>query len=431
MTINRLHPFISIPAALLILLLTPSLLSQNCSYSWAPQVSGSTQLLYTVKAVNELVCWAGGANATVRKTNDGGVTWVNGNPNPGVITGQVNYIDAIDGNNAWLTSTSGGSTFIYRTTTGGNSWQQVFSSSQTVIFGIKMHDALNGFAFGDPISNVWQLLVTTNGGLTWQLSPNAPAAQNIETCLPRSFQVDMPNIWWGTSITTVYRSTDGGVSFSSHAANVSGIYILAVHYNSAGVGLSSSISMSRSTNSGASYTSLPAPGAGNISGIQGEGEDFWFIRGTGVYRSTNSGNSWEQVYNTASTLQHIDFPDGLAGCQTGWAVGNGGNIHKMTGSITSTGGNNSTIPTEYELKQNYPNPFNPTTNFGFRIAHSGFVTLNIIDISGKVVAVLIDEKLNEGVYDLEFNASHLPSGVYFYTLRASGFTQTRKMMLVK
>jgi photosystem II stability/assembly factor-like uncharacterized protein len=429
---KKLHPFISIPAALLILLLTPSLLSQNCSYSWSAQSSGTTQLLYTVKAVSGLICWAGGANATVRRTTDGGSTWVNGNPNPGVITGQVNYIDAIDADNAWLTSTSGGSTFIYRTTSGGNSWQQVFLSSQTVIFGIKMHDATSGFAFGDPISNVWQLLVTTNGGLTWQLSPNAPtAASNIETCLPRSFQVDMPNIWWGTSITTVYRSTDGGVSFSSHAANVSGIYILAVHYNSAGVGLSSSVSMSRSTNSGASYTSLPAPGAGNISGIQGEGENFWFIRGTGVYRSTNSGNSWEQVYNTASTLQHIDFPDNLTGCQTGWAVGNGGNIHKMSGSITSAGNNNNSIPTQYELKQNYPNPFNPTTNFGFRIAHSGFVTLNIIDISGKEVAVLVNEKLNEGVYNLEFDASYLASGVYFYTLRVSGFTQTRKMLMIK
>lgn len=430
-TRNKLHPFISIPAALLFLLLTPSLLSQNCSYSWSAQASGTTQLLYTVKAVSELVCWTGGSNATIRRTTDGGVTWVNGNSNPGVITGQVNYIDAIDGSNAWLTSTSGGSTFIYRTTTGGNLWQQVFSSSQTVIFGLKMHDASNGFAFGDPIAGVWQLLITSNGGLNWQLSPTAPAAQNIETCLPRSFYVAMPNIWWGTSITTIYRSTNAGVSFTSHNANVSGIYILALHFNSEGTGLSASVTMSKSTNSGASYTSLPAPGAGNISGIQGSGEDFWYIRGTGVYRSTNSGNSWEQVYNTASTLQHIDFPDGLSGCQAGWAVGNGGNIHKMTGSVTSSGGNNTEIPKEYELKQNYPNPFNPTTNFGLRIADFGFVTLKVFDISGKEVAVLLNEKLNAGVYNVEFNASHLTSGVYFYTLRAAGFTQTKKMLLVK
>jgi len=430
-TRNRLHPFISIPAALIILLVTPSLLSQNCSYTWSAQSSGTTQLLYTVKAVNELVCWAGGAGATVRKTTDGGVTWVNGNPNPGVITGQVNYIDAIDGNNAWLTSTSGGSTFIYRTTTGGNSWQQVFSSSQTLIFGLKMHDASNGFAFGDPISNVWQLLVTSNGGLNWQLSPNAPAAQNIEACLPRSFYVAMPNIWWGTSITTIYRSTNAGVSFTSHDANVSGIYILAIHYNSAGVGLSASVSMSKSTNSGASYTSLPAPGAGNISGIQGSGEDFWYIRGTGVYRSTNSGSSWEQVYNTASTLQHIDFPDGLSGCQTGWSVGNGGNIHKMTGSITSSGGNNTEIPKEYELKQNYPNPFNPTTNIDFSLPKSGFVELKVYDAIGAETAVLINGELTAGNHTALFSIDNLPSGVYFYTLRTAGFTQTRKMLMIK
>ncbi len=66
-------------------LITPSSLSQNCTYSWSPQNSGTAQLLYTCKAVSELVCWAAGANATVLRTTDGGETWLNANPNPGTI----------------------------------------------------------------------------------------------------------------------------------------------------------------------------------------------------------------------------------------------------------------------------------------------------------------------------------------------------------
>ncbi len=406
-------------------------IAQNCTYQWNAQNSGVANQLTVVKAVSGMICWTGGANATVRRTTDGGSTWVNGNPNPVVIAGMVNCIDAFDGNTAWLSTTNSGSTFIYKTTNGGTNWQQVFSSSQTRIFGLKMTDASNGFAFGDPISNIWQMLVTTNGGINWQLSPNAPAAGNIETCLPNSFQVSLPNIWWGTSVTTVYRSTNSGVSFTSHAANVTGIYILAVHYNSEGVGFSSSTSMSKSTNSGVNYASLPAPGSGNIEAIQGEGQNFWFIRGNGIYRSTDSGSSWELVFTSAQSLVHMDFPDNLSECQTGWAVGNGGNIYKMTGNIVGSMVNQNEIPAAYELKQNFPNPFNPETTIEFYVPKSTNVELRVFDIAGNEVSVLQNGELTAGNYRYKFNTAQLASGIYFYTLKTPEFTQTRKMLLVK
>ncbi len=429
---KKLHPFISFLTAALLLLFTAKTVGQNCTYAWSPQNSGFAGQLTTVKAVNELTCWTAGAGAVVLRTTDGGATWLNANPNPGVVAGMSNSIDAIDGNTAWLTSTNAGSTFIYKTTNGGALWQQVFSSSQTRIFGIEMTDAANGFAFADPISNVWQLMITSNGGMNWQLSPNAPPTlSNIETCLPGSFQVSLPNIWWGTSITTVYRSTNSGLSFTSHEANVSGIYILAVHYNSAGTGLSASISMSKSTNGGASYSSLPAPGAGNIEAIQGEGEDFWFIRGTGIYRSTNSGSSWEQVHTAAQTLMHMDFPDGLTGCQMGWAVGFGGGIYKMTGNLVGTGNNQNEIPSAFELNQNYPNPFNPETVISFSIPRAGYTELRVYDILGNEIAELVSDGLNAGNYAVNFNPVNLAGGVYFYTLSSGEFIQTRKMVIVK
>lgn len=415
----------------LFFILSNSALAQNCVYQWNAQNSGIANQLTVVKAVDGLNCWTGGANSVVRRTTDGGVTWVNGNPNPVVIAGMVNCIDAIDGNIAWLSTTNSGSTFIYKTTNGGANWQQVFSSAQTRIFGLKMTDASNGFAFGDPISNIWQMLVTTNGGINWQQSPNAPAAGNIETCLPNSFQVSLPNIWWGTSVTTVYRSTNSGASFTSHPANVTGIYILAVHYNTEGVGFSSSTSMSKSTNSGVSYASLPAPGSGNIEAIQGEGQNFWFIRGNGIYRSSDSGGSWEPVFTSAQSLVHMDFPDNLSGCQTGWAVGNGGYIYKMTGHIVGTSVNQNEIPAAYDLKQNFPNPFNPETTIEFSIPQSAYVELRVFDVIGNEVSLLENSELTAGNYSYNFNMAQLASGVYFYTLKTPEFTQTRKMLMVK
>ena len=416
---------------MLLCILYNSALSQNCTYQWNAQNSGIANQLTVVKAVNGLICWTGGANSVVRRTTDGGVNWQNGNPNPVVIAGMVNCIDAIDGNTAWLSTTNSGSTFIYKTTNAGVNWQQVFSSAQTRIFGLKMTDASNGFAFGDPISNIWQMLVTTNGGVNWQLSPNAPAAGSIETCLPNSFQVSLPNIWWGTSVTTVYRSTNSGGSFTSHAANVTGIYILALHFGSDGTGFSASTSISKSTNSGLNYSTLPAPGSGNIEAIQGEGQNFWFIRGNQIYRSTDSGTSWELVFTSAQSLVHMDFPDAVSGCQTGWAVGNGGYIYKMTGHIVGTSLNQNEIPAAFELKQNYPNPFNPETTIEFSIPISSVVELRVFDNNGSEVSVLENRELTAGRYTYNFNTVHLASGVYFYTLKTPEFTQTRKMLLVK
>jgi hypothetical protein len=93
---------------------------------------------------------------------------------------------------------------------------------------------------------------------------------------------------------------------------------------------------------------------------------------------------------------------------------------------------------QYELYQNYPNPFNPTTKINYQLPQSGFVTLNIYNILGREVATLVNEQKNQGRHSVEFDASKLPSGVYFYRLRATpgggqagDFIQTKKMILLK
>jgi hypothetical protein len=115
-------------------------------------------------------------------------------------------------------------------------------------------------------------------------------------------------------------------------------------------------------------------------------------------------------------------------------------LYKVSVGIKQIG---NTIPTEYKLYQNYPNPFNPSTNIRYSIAENGFrtgafrndrVVLKVYNILGKVVATLINEKQSPGEYEVTFDGSMLPSGIYFYKLACPGqgdFSEVRRMILIK
>jgi hypothetical protein len=89
------------------------------------------------------------------------------------------------------------------------------------------------------------------------------------------------------------------------------------------------------------------------------------------------------------------------------------------------------IPGESILYPNYPNPFNPSTTIKFSMHQSSYATLKIYNVIGEEVAVLVDRVLTFGTYDIEWNATSLPSGIYFYRLKAGDSIQTKKMMLLK
>jgi hypothetical protein len=88
-------------------------------------------------------------------------------------------------------------------------------------------------------------------------------------------------------------------------------------------------------------------------------------------------------------------------------------------------------PVSYGLEQNYPNPFNPSTEIRFSIAEEQQATLAVYDIQGREVASLIDSRLQPGTYSAVWNAQNMPSGVYFYRLKAGQFTETKKLLLQK
>jgi len=99
--------------------------------------------------------------------------------------------------------------------------------------------------------------------------------------------------------------------------------------------------------------------------------------------------------------------------------------------ISEIDGKTAQIVEHFQLEQNYPNPFNPSTEIGYAVQSTGDVTLKVYDILGREVAVLLNERKPAGKYSLQFDASGLASGVYFYRLAAGTFVQTRKMVVLK
>jgi hypothetical protein len=89
------------------------------------------------------------------------------------------------------------------------------------------------------------------------------------------------------------------------------------------------------------------------------------------------------------------------------------------------------IISDYSLSQNYPNPFNPSTSIEFRIQQSEFISLKVYDVLGNQITTLVNEQKSAGTYQVEFDASQLTSGIYFYELIAGKFRQTNKMLLLK
>jgi len=98
--------------------------------------------------------------------------------------------------------------------------------------------------------------------------------------------------------------------------------------------------------------------------------------------------------------------------------------------LVSVEGENNSI-SSFKLEQNYPNPFNPGTKINYSIAKSGEVSLKVYDILGINVASLVNEFKDAGIYSVVFNAYSLPSGIYFYQLKAADFVETKKMILLR
>jgi len=147
-----------------------------------------------------------------------------------------------------------------------------------------------------------------------------------------------------------------------------------------------------------------------------------------------TGVSDSVLINTTSTA---NVPLGLYTVTVTGAETGGPRTHFRTyqirvGNFVGIQQTGSEVPQVYTLQQNYPNPFNPVTNIKFGLPKGSFVTLKVYDMLGKEVASLVNNlNLAAGNYTYDFNAVNIPSGIYFYKLSASEFSDVKKMTLIK
>lgn len=138
-----------------------------------------------------------------------------------------------------------------------------------------------------------------------------------------------------------------------------------------------------------------------------------------------------QGHGTVSTPQNYAFTDrGLATGEYNYRLKqidfNGNFEYFNLSSEVGIG-----IPSKYELSQNYPNPFNPSTRINYDLPADGKVSLQLFDMRGRNVAVIVNEVQTAGYYSVDFNGDNLSSGVYFYTISSGRFVATKKMILLK
>jgi hypothetical protein len=148
-----------------------------------------------------------------------------------------------------------------------------------------------------------------------------------------------------------------------------------------------------------------------------------------IYKTTNSGYSWDVNYPENRGYRDITFTN----ADTGFAIGTYQNtlLRTTNGAVISNVLETAVAPSDFALFQNFPNPFNPITTIQYGIARKQHVTLKIYGVLGKEVATLVNAEKPSGNYSVNFDGSRLPSGVYFYRLTAGVFTATKKLILLK
>jgi photosystem II stability/assembly factor-like uncharacterized protein len=379
----------------------------NSGINWFALNSTSNHGLFNIQFTSANIGYAVGnigfSNGQFLKTTNSGINWL--------VTQLPYYIfsmDFVDNNTGYLSDDNG---FLHKTTNGGQNWININLNSGLYLNYVDFIDLNNGFVVA---SENQRLLVTSNSGINWQVK-NSPAFTKVQF-LNSNTGFGFVNLFQSI----VYKSTDNGNSWQN-IFQMDSIHIFDLNFINEHTGW--------------------------LTGAKLFDNMVFFRK---VFKTTNSGINWIEQYSgfiqtdSSSCLGVIQMLDSNNGyISTGYCEVVGGSPI-MKGRIykTTNGGGApigiepvySNIPENYLLHQNYPNPFNPVTKISFEIPVIGSnvsTSLTISDITGRVISVLVDEQLQPGKYEIEWNASSYSSGVYFYTLNSGNFNETRKMLMIK
>ena len=382
---------------------------------------------------------------------------------------------------------------ILRTSDNGTSWTDISSSFRNDIDVNIYHMLSFGnivFAVTDSLGgpNDYFIYASTDDGVTWSVKSRIDRGPNNGAIL--SLAADGNNLFAISNKRSIYKSTDGGetwvetvINYTGNFNGTSAIVSFAASGNTYLATLEGDGAII-STDAGLNWTLKNS--TSSIDWIYKINNDIWgFTLFAGIYKYNLSTNEWENNFLPGSFYKPISIATN--GTQlissfsgfltsdtryyssnnngTSWSelttetIGLGNKIlspyalavnssyyfaaywRTVSGTITSSVyrlpltttslTSEKSIPNSYHLSQNYPNPFNPSTTISWQLAASSFVTLKVHNVLGKEVAALVNEEVQAGMHSVNFDASHLSSGIYFYTLKTNSFMQTKKMILLR
>lgn len=396
---------------------------------WVQQSVNTTRPLNGIKFVNNNTGWIVGDSGIVCNTTNGGTNWVKRTYSP--TGGTLRSVYFKDQNSGVVGGSNNGNIdgFIIRTTDGGTQW------SQTNFIGVP-YDL---FSFGG--DTIWSsrhngnVMKSTNMGLNWT---STFIRTNLE--LYTVYFINNMTGWTGGAVfqeyAYIYKTTNGGLTWLLQFIHLTD-HIFSIYFINDMTGFASTLRgiVYQTTNSGNDWITkltgsndilfkvrFPDPNTGYVAGAN-----------KNILKTTNQGANWNtQVLppeiSTSTYFTGISFRD----VNTGWLIGSNGTILKTTnGGVIGLENIGSTIPTDYKLSQNYPNPFNPTTTIEFDLPQSTNTKLIIYDITGKEIEYLVDQELSIGSYKFIFDGNQLSSGIYYYKLITSDYSETKKLVLVK
>lgn len=333
------------------------------------------------------------------------------------------------GTNTYLippdSGSSDGGVFISRNN--GGEWFESNSGLSDSVTGSVM-----GFvSFGDSIlfASTYRNGVSRSmdNGTHWIQPGNSELSNKTVTTM----SIYDSDLFVGTEFNGVYRSVDLGNNWSQINSGLVNQNILSLFATGDGIFVSSESGLNYSTDEGNYWNSwnhgLPAA----VLCFE-ENSPVLFVgtEGKGVYRSINNGISWIKISDglTDSTINDLH----VGGTYLYAAVEGSGIWRRPLSEITSlvkpNGGN---ISKAVSLEHSFPNPCGVATDISFSIPKSSRTNLIIHDIFGKVVAILLDEELEQGNYSVHFETINLPNGVYFYSLQVGDVLITRQLLVSK
>ncbi|MFA6542318.1 MAG: YCF48-related protein [Bacteroidota bacterium] len=359
--------------------------------SWNVMKSSVSQSFSGLDMLDSLTVWATGIDSVYHST-DGGLTWNSFLLDAGIE--QIRGIQFLDSNTGVIFEVwTGDSTFNYVTTNGGTSWVR------HSINDIQFFSSFFKIRFTDPshlwFANQYGAWLSQDTAKTWKNIPVDGASGAFDF-------VDSLHGWlsiWGGQFKKLAYTNDGGSTWSF----VDKPY-------------------SFQTQDMLTYRD------GNYDGgivVLEAGYDGSLIQ----YRQGDSYTNQIQTYTGQPLTAFATYRHGNT--LHIWVTGDGMTVLHQTAYVTSAPDDVGQTISSFSLSQNYPNPFNPSTTFHFTLAAAGNVTLTVFDVIGRETAVLVSEKLEAGEHSRVWNASDLPSGIYFYRMQAGTYSETKKLLLLK